>query len=280
MALIDRDGRVFGRVNVIDTCAMALVMALLAMTPLVYRAFRTRPVIVTGVLPHTLTIGQPMRVQVKGDQFRPYLQAFAGRTGERFMLDEVERSRFQATYLLVAPDLVELRFPDEIGTGTYDLHFAQRGRVVATAPAAFTVGQPERAVAIRPMKVQFYPPPDAVSLIRVGDRDLTEPRLPTSPVSEPATVVAVDPRPERREVIDMHLTAKGDTWYGQPMVGQLVEVSLHVPQSQVGPESWMYNEEGIHVGGLFTLTTDRYRLRGVVTWIGDLQRTPSPGAAK
>ena len=280
MALIDRDGRVFGRVNIIDACATALVMALLAMTPFAYRAFRTRPVTVTGVLPHTLTIGQPMRVQVKGDQFRPYLQAFAGRAGERFMLDEVERSRFQATYLLVAPDLVELRFPDEIGTGTYDLHFAQRGRVVATVPAAFTVSQPERAVAIRPMKVQFYPPPDAVSLIRVGDRDLTEPRLPTSPVSEPATVAAVDPRPERREVIDMHLTAKGDNWYGQPMVGQLVEVTLNVPQSQVGPESWMYNEEGIRVGALFTLTTDRYRLRGVVTWIGDLQRTPPPAGSK
>jgi hypothetical protein len=280
MALIDGDGRLFGRVNVIDACVAALVTALLAMTPFVYRAFRTRPVTVTAVLPHKLTIGEPMRVQVKGEQFRPYLQAFAGRRGERFMLDEVDRSRFQATYLLVSPELAELQFPDEIGTGTFDLNIADRGRVVAVIPSAFTVTQPDRAVAVRPMKVQFYPPPEAVSLIRVGDRDFSEPRLPTSPVSEPATVVAVEPRPERRELIDMHLTAKGDTWYGQPMIGQLVEVTLRVPQSQMGPESWVYNEEGIRVGGLFTLTTDRYRLRGIVTWVGDLEPTPSAGPAK
>jgi uncharacterized protein DUF4330 len=274
VAVIDADGRVFGRVNVIDAGAIVLLAAMIPLAIVALLTFRTRPLLITGVVPRTLTVGSPMRVQVKGEQFRPYLQAFVERTGQRFMIDEVDRSRNMATYLLSSPELVELHFP-EIIPGTYDLYFTEHSRVVASSTAAIVVAQPPAASAEQLVKVQFYPPPEGVPLIRTGDRDVVEPRLPTSAVNPPATIVAVEPKPERREVVDMHLLPS-ETWYGQPMLGQLVEVTLRVPVSEIRPGAWTYNEDAMRVGRLFTMTTDRYQLRGVITWVGEVK--PTAGA--
>jgi hypothetical protein len=271
MAVMDRNGRLFGRINIIDACALAVAIAVVPASLVAYRALRMRPLVISAVRPHKLTIGSPMRVQLEGSQFRPFLEAYVGPAGKPFILDEADRGTQKGIYMLVSPALVEVRFP-VIPAGTYDLYLADHGRIVANSPAAITVSQPDYALGVRTMKVQFYPPPEAVPLIRVGDKDIVEPKLPTSPVNEPAVVTAVDPRPERREVIDMHLTAKQESWYGQPMLGQLVEVTLRLPQSEIAPNGWYYNDESVLVGGLFMLTTDRYKLRGVVTWMSDVQR--------
>jgi hypothetical protein len=276
--MIDADGRVFGRVNVIDAGALVLLAAMIPLAILALLTFRPRPLIITGVVPRSLTVGSPMRVQVKGAEFRPYLQAFVEHTGQRFMIDEVDRARNMAKYLLISPDLVELQFP-EIIPGTYDLYFTEHGRVVATSSAAIIVAQPATASGEQQIKVQFYPPPESVSLIRAGDRDIVEPRKATSAVDPSATVVAVDPKPERREVVDMHLLPS-ETWYGQPMLGQLVEVTLRVPVSEVRPGAWTYNEDAMRVGRLFTMTTDRYQLRGIITWVGEVKRNAAAGGAQ
>jgi hypothetical protein len=276
MAVIDSNGRLFGRLNPIDAAAFVFAILLVAVAGAALATFRPRPVAITGVMPRTLTVGSPMHVQVKGEQFRPYLQAFVERTGQRFMIDEVDRSRNKATYLLSSPELVELQF-GEIVPGTYDLYLTEHSRVVASSTGAIVVSQPAAATAEQSITVQFYPPPAAISLIRVGDRDVVEPRLPTSAVNPPATVVAVEPRPERREVIDMHLLPS-ESWYGQPMVGQLVEVTLRVPVAEVRPGAWTYNEDAMRVGRLFTMTTDRYQLRGVITWVGEVKKGAPVGA--
>jgi hypothetical protein len=275
VAIVDSKGRVFGRVNVIDAFVLLVLIALVPTTLAAYRAFRARPVTVISVSPKRLFIGLPVRLDVTGTEFRPYLQVFVAKAGEAFSMEEVNRSQFQGTYLLSSPSSVELRFPD-LGRGTYDLFLAEHGRVIISLPAAFSVGQPDYPQGVRTLNVQFYPPPEAVPLIRVGDKDFVEPRLPTSPVSEPAVVTAVEPRHVKREVVDMRMTPKQDRWIGQPMIGELVEVTLRLPVMETTPDHWAYGEAGIRVGGLFTLTTDRYRLHGVVTFLGPVERVERP----
>jgi hypothetical protein len=262
-------------VNVIDAFVLLLLIALVPAGLVAYRSFRERPITLTTVSPRRLFLGSPVRLEVSGTEFRPYLQAFVAKAGEPFSMEEVDRRQFQGTYLLSSPSLVELRFPD-LGAGTYDLYIAEHGRVILTRPAAFSVSQPDYPKGFRTVKVQFYPPPEAVPLIRVGDKDIVEPRLPSSIVSEPAVVTAVEPKHVRREVVDMRMTPKQDRWIGLPIAGELVEVTLRMPVLEVGPQGWAYGENAVRVGGLFMLSTDRYRLHGVVTFLGPVEPVGSP----
>ena len=52
---------------------------------------------------------------------------------------------------------------------------------------------------------------------------------------------------------------------------------LRVPVSEVRPGAWTYNEDPMRIGRLFTMTTERYQLRGVITWVGDVK--PSAAGA-
>jgi len=228
VAIVDSKGRLFGRLNLIDAAALAVLIALVPALLAGYRAFRARPITVTGITPKRLEIGAPARFQITGTAFQPYLQVFLAKAGEPFAMEEVNRSQYMGTYLLASPSLVEVTFPD-LERGTYDLYLAEHGRVISSRPAAFTVSQRDYPKGARIVKVQFYPPPEAVQLIRVGDRDIVTPRLPTSVVTDPAVVTAVDRRHITREVIDMRLTPKQDRWIGQPMSGELVEVTLRMP---------------------------------------------------
>lgn len=272
MALIDRDFRVFGRVNVIDAVALVLATGIVLVALVAYRAVQTRPLEITAVRPHQLPVASPARVRIEGTSFRPFLEGFVTRAGRPFVVKYADESTPRATaYLLESPVRAELEFP-ALAAGDYDLYVVDHGLIVARSLGALTVGQPDLPLGVRTMKVQFYPPPQAVPLIRVGDKDLVEPRLPTSPIAHPAVVTAVEPRHEVRRVIDMRLTDEGVSWMGQPIAGELVDVTLRVPQFSVRPGVWTYNEAPVRVGALFTLTTERYQLRGFITWIGDFER--------
>jgi len=274
VTVIDREGRVLGRVNVIDACALLLAVSVVPAAFAAYSALRERPVHIDAIRPRQLTVGSPMRVQIDGAQFRPYFEAFIIPAGQTFVPIYRGASVQKVSYLLSSPSLVQLELP-ELSAGDYDLYFVEHGRVIASRPAGIVVRQPDYPEGVRMMKVQFYPPPPSVSLIQVGDKDIVEPRGTSSFVGAPAVVTAVDVRGERREVVDMHLTPAQDSWFGQPMIGELVEVTLRVPMSEIRPNAWTYSEASIRVGGLFTLTTDRYRFHGIVTWMGPIERNGS-----
>jgi hypothetical protein len=265
MALVDSRGRLFGRINVIDAVVLAAVIAAAPAMALGYRALKHQPIEVSDVRPSTLTVGQPMRVQLTGREFRPFLQAYAGRTGQPFTLPEVDRLSQRATFLLASPTSVELVLP-ELQPGTYDLRLYDQGHEVASRTAAITVREPEYSKGVREVKVRFYPLPETVPLIRVGDRD-----LPGG-----ATVAAAKTTSERTEIMEMRLSDQDNVWSGQKMIGQLVELTLQVPQVEVETDRWLYVGRTLRAGDVFALTTDRYKLHGVVVSVGDVQRLTPP----
>jgi hypothetical protein len=261
MAVLDASGRLFGRINVIDAVALAAVIVAVPAMVLGYRALKHQPVDISDVQPSALTAGQPMRVHVTGREFRPFLQAYAGRTGQPFTLQEVDRLSQRASFLLASPTSVELVLP-ELQPGTYDLRLYDQGHEVASRAAAITVREPEHPKGLREVTVRFYPLPETVPLIRVGDRD----------VPGGATVAAARTTNERAEIMEMHLTQDDQVWSGQKMTGQLVELTLQVPQTEVEAGRWLYGDRLVRAGDVFPLTTDRYKLHGVVTSVGDVRR--------
>jgi hypothetical protein len=278
VAIVDRNGRVFGLLNVIDAFVLLVAIALVPASIAAWRAFRERPVVLGSVTPTRLFVGSPVHVQLSGTQFRPYLQAFVARAGEPFSIEDVDRGKYMGTYLLSSPSLAELHFPD-LAPGRYDLYLTEHGRVIVSRAAAFSVSQPDYPVGVRTLKVQFYPPLEAVSLIHVGDKDILEPTRPSSLIGDPAVVTAVLVRPDKREVVDMRMAPKQDRWIGLPTMGRLVEVTLRLPVLEIQPDGWAYGEESIRAGGLFTLTTESYRFHGVITWVSEVERVerPRPG---
>ena len=261
MPVIDANGRLFGRINVIDAVALAAVIVAAPAMALGYRALKHQPVEISDVRPSTLTAGQPMRVRLTGRELRPFLQAYAGRTGQPFTLQEVDRLSQRASFLLASPTSVELVLP-ELQPGTYDLRLYDQGHEVASRTAAITVREPEHPKGLREVTVRFYPLPETVPLIHVGDRD-----LPGG-----ATVAAARTTGERAEIMEMRLTQDDSVWSGQKMTGQLVELTLQVPQIEVEADRWLYGDRMIRAGDVFPLTTDRYKLHGVVISVGDVRR--------
>jgi hypothetical protein len=74
MALVDDQGRLFGRFNLLDAI---LALVLLGLVPLAYGAyvlFRTPAPRLTAVEPSSLVLGPNLRVSVKGENFRPYMR--------------------------------------------------------------------------------------------------------------------------------------------------------------------------------------------------------------
>ena len=263
MSVMDSNGRLFGRLNVIDAAVLAIVIAAIPAAVVAYRSMQSRSIEIARVDPPAVTAGEPARVFLDGTGFRPYLQAYFAPSGSSFVLTQSDRLSQRTKYLLSSAIRVELQVP-ELAPGAYDLYLYDQGQQVASRAGALMVTQPP-AAAVREAKVRFYLPPETASLIKTGDRD------------QPGGAVITDVRQtgERGEVMEMHLVDQDSVWTGHRMTGELVDITLDVPQVQSGPDTWTYQDQPLLAGNIFLLTTDRYRLHGVVTWVGE----PEPHAA-
>src|ERR1051325_7533720 len=93
MPLIDDQGRVFGRVNVIDAIVVAFALVLI---PLAYGAmllFRVPTPSVTTVEPAQMLEHQPGTIVITGTDFRPFLRAsFNSVTSPGFLVQTPSRA--------------------------------------------------------------------------------------------------------------------------------------------------------------------------------------------
>lgn len=128
MSLIDGQGRLFGRVNVLDALVGILVLGLIPLGYGAFLMFRERTPTVVALQPNQIAQLKPATLQVTGENLRPFLEAKLGEVTSRgFNLQSPT-----GAYLLVPP----------LPEGTYDLTLLDAGRVVATLPNALTVMAP------------------------------------------------------------------------------------------------------------------------------------------
>jgi hypothetical protein len=138
LPVIDEQGRLFGKINVID--GIAILFALL-LIPIAYGAmllFRVPAPTVTAVEPAQMLEHQPGILTITGADFRPFLRASFGGV-------------FSPGFLVQTPSKAEVKVPD-LPAGTYDLILYDEGQELLRKPGALTVVAPPAAAGI-PLQV-------------------------------------------------------------------------------------------------------------------------------
>lgn len=128
MAIVDDQGRMFGRFNVVDAVVAVFVLGLI---PLLYGAavlFRVPPPRLTAVVPSAVPAGSGVRVTVKGENLRPYMRvSFGAIQGNNFLFKATNEADVD---LSVLPP------------GVYDVVLYDVAQEQSRLPKAFTVLPP------------------------------------------------------------------------------------------------------------------------------------------
>jgi hypothetical protein len=107
MSIIDDRGRVFGRVNLVDAAIIAVVLLLLPAGYLSYLLFRDPAPRLTAIVPDKLHQGPNLQIEVRGENFRPYMRVSIGDLQGR-------------TFLFNNPTDAIVQLPD-VPPGKYDV---------------------------------------------------------------------------------------------------------------------------------------------------------------
>lgn len=142
MALVDAEGRLFGRWNFIDAVVALLILGLIPIGYAAYALFRTPAPMITAIEPRELVEGPDQRVTITGVNLRPYLRvSFNSTQGKTFLFEDSTAA---------AVDL------HQMPPGTYDVilyDFGQERHRLPNAltikPAAPTLPAPDVVVAGR-----------------------------------------------------------------------------------------------------------------------------------
>jgi hypothetical protein len=125
MRIVDDQGRLFGRVNLVDAGVALFVVVLVPLAYLSWQLFRLPPPVVEHVIPAVVTPGKDAtRIQLRGRHLRPYLRAYVGGVG--------------GDYLYEAPGRAEVKLP-QLGPGTYDLVLFDAFAEISRLPKAVRV---------------------------------------------------------------------------------------------------------------------------------------------
>jgi len=87
MAIVDERGRIGGRVNLIDAVVAFLILILIPVAFGAYLLFRTPAAILTAINPPRLYQGSNLRIEVQGENLRPFMRVrFNTIQGRSFMI--------------------------------------------------------------------------------------------------------------------------------------------------------------------------------------------------
>lgn len=215
MALIDERGRLFGRVNLIDASVGLIVLLLVTGVYVGYRLLRLPPEpIIEQVEPAVQQAGDGRRLALRGQNFLPFMRVYVQRTGESTKaVHEVHPemandpytlvNSTQAKFLVESPRVGEIRLPDDMGAGTYDLVFYNETERVAIKEAAFRLTEPPPPAAapgVPKAAIRAYGAFTGIE--RANQSRLTRGlRVPTGQEDAWGEIIDVDaPRPETAQV--------------------------------------------------------------------------------
>ena len=125
MPIIDERGRVFGRLNLVDAAIVALVVVLLPAAYGSYLLFRDPVPKLTRVIPPAFGQQSNLQVEVRGENFRPYMRvSFNDIQGRTFLFNNPGSS------------IVQLA---DMPPGIYDVVLYDYMQEVSRLPKAFTI---------------------------------------------------------------------------------------------------------------------------------------------
>lgn len=125
MAIVDERGRLGGKVNLIDAVAAFLILILIPVAFGAYLLFRTPQPTLTAVNPARLNQGPNLRIEVQGENLRPFMRVSFGKEQARSFAIQSTRGA-----MVDLPDL---------DAGTYDVVLYDHMQEVFRLPKAVTI---------------------------------------------------------------------------------------------------------------------------------------------
>jgi Domain of unknown function (DUF4330) len=125
MAIVDERGRLGGKVNLIDAVVAFLILVLIPVAFGAYLLFRTPEPTLTAINPATLYQGPNLRIEVQGENLRPFMRvSFNSLQANSFMINTTRGA------------MVDLPTLD---AGVYDVVLYDHMQEVSRLPKAFTL---------------------------------------------------------------------------------------------------------------------------------------------
>jgi hypothetical protein len=93
--VVDDQGRLFGRINIIDAAVVVVVCLLIPLVYGSYLLFRAPPARVVSIEPSRLLPGMPMQVRLRGENLRPFFRAVIGTQSVPLLFEHTEASVLQ-----------------------------------------------------------------------------------------------------------------------------------------------------------------------------------------
>ncbi len=125
MAIVDEQGRLFGRLNLLDAIVALVILGLIPLAYGSYVLFRTPLPRLTTVEPQTLTYAPNLRVKIRGENLRPYMRvSFGNHQGQTFLFNDTTEAE------------VDLR---EVPPGVYDVVLYDYSQERSRLPRALTI---------------------------------------------------------------------------------------------------------------------------------------------
>ena len=199
MAIVDAEGRLFGRWNFIDAVVALVVLGLIPIGYAAYLLFRTPSPVLTSIKPAELMEGPNLRIQVNGVNLRPYLRvSFNTTQGATFLFEDSTRAVVDlnpmppGTYDVILYDLNQERHrlpgaltirPEGVA---HQSEVIVAGRFINLAPATAPLIKPGAPVSITGQIVETGAPRTSVPRVYAGGTPI---ELPTPPQLEVPAIV-------------------------------------------------------------------------------------------
>jgi hypothetical protein len=126
MAIVDAQGRLFGRLNLLDAVLLALLVALVPLGVAGVALFRERPARIFSVTPPEVPHASELRISITGENLRPYMRVSAG-------------SYQGADFVFKSTTEAEVPFQN-LPPGEYDIILYDHAQERSRLPKALVVG--------------------------------------------------------------------------------------------------------------------------------------------
>jgi hypothetical protein len=136
MPLIDQQGRVFGRWNILDALLVLLVIVAMPAAYAAHLLFSDPPAQLTRVWPAAVEQGATRLIEIKGEHLRPFMRISFG-------------TQQAASFQFFGPEQAFVPAPAALEPGVYDVVLYDYMREVARLPQAFTISGPVRPPSIK-----------------------------------------------------------------------------------------------------------------------------------
>jgi hypothetical protein len=135
--VLDGQGRLFGRINIVDAAVVVVVCLLIPLGYSSYLLFRTPPTRIVSIEPSRITFPllsvTPMQVRVRGENLRPFFRAVIGTQAVPLLFENLE------TIVLRVPPFVP---------GSYDVVLYDQDQELDRMADALVVYEPAGALVV------------------------------------------------------------------------------------------------------------------------------------